>query len=68
MAEGLPVYDGSTWGRFRDTLAHRIANFALRWIATPWYRGMVDGSIRYGLASAARDSRAERGNRSKGSL
>jgi hypothetical protein len=42
--------------RFRNWLAHRIANFALKRIATPWYRDMIGGSIRYGLNAAAEDS------------
>lgn len=41
-------------GRFRDWLAWRLASVALR-LATPRYRKMIDGAIRYGLAAAARD-------------
>lgn len=43
--------------RLRNVLAWRIANFALDHIATKNYRDMIDGSIRYGMNSAARDAR-----------
>lgn len=49
-----PKRDDSKFGRFRDVLAMNIANFALNYIATPWYRAMIDGTIRYGLQEAAR--------------
>jgi hypothetical protein len=39
----------------RDRLARWLCNLILRTIATPWYRDRIDGAIRYGLASAARD-------------
>lgn len=42
----------------RNWLAHKIANFALNRIATPWYRDMIGGSILYGLKAAARDADA----------
>lgn len=45
--------DTTRWGKFRDAIAWRICNFALDKIATPWYRGMISGSIRLGLESAA---------------
>lgn len=43
----------------RDWIAWKLANLALR-IATPRYRNMIDGSIRYGLHAAARDSEQRR--------
>lgn len=46
------IKDNSPWGKFRDRLAWRIANLALNHIATPWYRAMIDGTIRIGLADA----------------
>lgn len=50
----------TTWlGKVRDRVAYRVACAALR-CASPWYRGMVDGSIRYGLASVQRDVRDNR--------
>ncbi|WIE81096.1 hypothetical protein [Curtobacterium sp. MCSS17_016] len=50
----------TTWfGKTRDRLAGRLANAALR-LATPYYRGMIGGSIEYGLRAAARDSREDR--------
>lgn len=48
-----PRPDRTPLGRLRDKVAHRVANFALRHIATPWYRAMIDGSIRVGLTMAA---------------
>jgi hypothetical protein len=45
--------------RARDWLAWRLANAALR-IATPWYRDMIGGSIRYGMKAAAKDADEER--------
>lgn len=42
---------GNTW---RDRLAHRLANAALK-IASPYYRNFIGGSIRYGLQAAAID-------------
>jgi hypothetical protein len=41
-------------GRWRDAAAWFLACAALR-LATPRYRKMIDGAIRYGLAAAARD-------------
>lgn len=51
-----PTRDDTRWGKFRDGLAVRIANFALNYIATPWYRGMISGSIILGLDTAAKES------------
>lgn len=51
--------DNSRWGKFRDVLAWRIANFALKYIATKWYSGMITGSIQYGLDAAVRDSKKQ---------
>lgn len=53
-------YDNTRWGKFRDGLAWRIANFALNQIATPWYRAMISGSIRLGLDAAVKESNDER--------
>lgn len=47
--------DNSFVGKTRDKVAWAIAQFALNRIATPWYRGMIDGSIRLGLAKAVED-------------
>jgi hypothetical protein len=41
-----------TW---RDQVARHIANFALNRIAKPHYRDLIDGAVRYGFNSAARD-------------
>jgi hypothetical protein len=41
-------------GRWRDNAAWFLASGALH-LATPRYRKMIDGAIRYGLAAAARD-------------
>lgn len=54
---------GSRLDRLRDGLAQRIANFALRHIATRWYRQMIEGSIRYGMEAAARDAQAQKATR-----
>jgi hypothetical protein len=43
----------------RDRLACWLCNVILNHLATPWYRKMVGGSIRYGLLSAANDAREE---------
>jgi len=51
----IPEPDDSRMGRARDRLAWWIANFAMNHIATPWYRGMITGSIRLGLQKAAED-------------
>lgn len=51
-----PQPDTSRLGHFRDRLAHRICEFALNHIATPWYAGMISGSIRLGMVSAAVES------------
>lgn len=44
----------------RDRIACAVANFALNYIASAWYRKMIGGSIRYGLAGAARDAAEDR--------
>lgn len=54
-----PTRDTSRFGNFRDNLARKIANFALNYIATPWYRAMIGGTIRYGLEAARKDSTNE---------
>jgi hypothetical protein len=41
----------------RDRLACWLCNLILNHLATPWYRKMVGGSIRYGLLAAASDER-----------
>lgn len=47
-----------TWlGRLRDNLAYAIATWTFNTIATPWYRAMIDGSIRLGLATAREEAR-----------
>lgn len=38
----------------RDRVAHRLANAALL-LATPTYRRLIGGSVRYGMAAAVRD-------------
>lgn len=43
----------------RNRVAWRLANAALL-IADPTYRAWISGSLRYGLASAARDAELER--------
>lgn len=43
----------------RNRIAWRLANAALR-LATPTYRLMIGGAVRYGLDSAARDIREDR--------
>lgn len=50
---------GGWVGRMRDKIAWRLANAALM-VATPWYRAMIGGAIRYGLDAAAKDAEAER--------
>lgn len=52
-----PQADNSRIGRFRDALAYRICNFALNHVATPWYAGMISGSIRLGLDAAVEESK-----------
>lgn len=47
--------DTSFMGRARDHLAWTLAQFAFEYIATPWYRGMIAGSIRLGLETAAKE-------------
>lgn len=51
-----PKPDTSRLGRFRDDLALSICNFVLKHIATPWYAGMISGSIRLGLQAAVIES------------
>lgn len=46
--------DNSKVGRARDWIAWKVANFALRKIATPWFRAMVEGAIKLGLETAAK--------------
>jgi hypothetical protein len=43
---------------YRDRFVCALCNFLLNHVATPWYRDMVGGSIRYGLNAAAADSLA----------
>lgn len=54
MTNARPMRADSSFDKFRDRLAHWIANTALRTIATPWYRTMLDGLMRFGMESAAR--------------
>lgn len=42
--------------RFRDWVAWALCTFALKYIATNWYRVMIEGSIRRGLDAAVRES------------
>lgn len=51
----LPKRDNSFIGRTRDHVAWMLAQFAFKYVATPWYRGMIDGSIRLGLKTAAEE-------------
>ena len=55
-----PKPDTSAWGKFRDNTAYGIATFALKHIATPWYKAMIAGSIRLGLQAATEEAYAER--------
>ena len=48
----LPYRSLRTRISWRDRLAHRLANAAMR-LATPWYRAMVAGAVAEGLHSAA---------------
>lgn len=48
--------DTTPFGRFRDSFAMRIANFALNRIATPWYRNQIAGYILFGMTEAAKES------------
>lgn len=54
MTDRRPMRADSRFDKFRDSLAHAIANTALRTIATPWYCAMLDGLMRLGSESAAR--------------
>ena len=47
-----PTYDGTLIGRTRDRLAWALATFALKYVATPWYAAMLEGSIKLGLKAA----------------
>ncbi len=49
-----PEPDKSHWGWLRDWLAWKLATAAFQ-IATPWYRQMINGSIRLGLKAARED-------------
>lgn len=54
---GLPAatpYDhpASRWDQWRDNTACRLCNMILRHLATPYYRRMIEGSIRLGFATA----------------
>lgn len=51
-----PEPSTSHWGSIRDAVAWHIAGFALRRIATPWYRAMISGSIRLGLDAARQEA------------
>lgn len=44
--------------RWRDTIAWALASAAMG-LASPWYRKMIQGAIRYGLEAAARDAYAQ---------
>lgn len=50
-------YDTTPWGKFRDALAWRIANFAMNRLATPWYRAMITGAINLGIDEAVERSK-----------
>ena len=50
--------DLSLWGRFRDEVGFRVATLGL-YLATPWYRAMISGAIRYGLDSAKKGVEGE---------
>lgn len=52
-----PQPDKSFFGRLRDRTARRLANAAM-WIATPWYRRMIEGLIIYGM-DAAKDQKGK---------
>ena len=49
--------DESFIGRTRDRIAWGLANFALKRIATPWYRAMIGGSIILGLDAATKEQK-----------
>ena len=55
-----PLPDKSPFGKFRDNLTRVVCNFMLRYVATEWYRKMIEGSILYGLEAARKDARDER--------
>lgn len=48
------MVDGPYQPNLRDKIARWLANAALK-IATPHYRMMISGAIRYGMSAAARD-------------
>lgn len=43
--------------QLRDSTAHAIANFALKYIATPRYRDLIDGAIRLGIKTAEEETK-----------
>ena len=43
--------------RLRDVVAHAIANFSLKYIATPRYRDLIDGAIRLGIQTAKEETK-----------
>lgn len=45
------------FNRLRDSTAHAIANFALKYIATPRYRDLIDGAIRLGIKTAEEETK-----------
>ena len=51
----MPKHEETHWGAFRNALAHGIANFALTYIATPWYRDMIGGLVRLGMATVEKE-------------
>ena len=48
----------SALGRWRDVAVWWVANAVLR-CGSPWFQGMIEGSIKYGLRAAAEDERRE---------
>ena len=47
------------YGR-RDRIAGALCNWIMRHVASERYRKMIGGSVRYGLAAAARDEAEKR--------
>lgn len=64
----LPTPDLSRWGKIRDRIGWGLATLGL-YIATPYYRAMIKGSIHVGLRTAAdkavRDEMEKRINRAR---
>lgn len=56
---GIESWNDTPLGRLRNRIAWQLANAALL-IGERRYRRLIDGAVRYGLASAARDSREGR--------